>query len=253
MKKVLFSVLLIILGVFVLSGCENENSGNLPLDNETLSNPELSIETTMSSMSVGELHNAYLDQMYDYLRQQVDLGPSTINEHSRNFFLTLEYSDLINENYLYAVNNEIVEYAFPIKFNLEIETLHDQLEASDFTNINEFQEFVSAYVPQHITEYNELIAWGFYTDVFLHSGTYWATNLEMWESLTPLANNDKCKEGNWWKRTWCNIKRYGSIDAGAAATTTITLYFGPNPVTLMGVVGASLGASTGAIIKDLIF
>src|SRR5690554_4110646 len=151
-----------------LFSCENENLGSLPLENETLSSPKSSIETTMSSMSVGELHNIYLDQMYDYLRQQVDLGPSTINEYSRNFFLTLEYSDLIYENYLYAVNNEVVEYYFPTKFNLEIENLHNLLEASDFTNINEFQVFVLAYVPQHITDQNERIAWGFYTDIFLH-------------------------------------------------------------------------------------
>ena len=258
MKKKLF--LLFPIFLITLFSCNSDHVGDLYTKNETLKHSPLPVKSAEHAMSVGELHNFYLDQMYQFFAQQETLNASTINQYAKEFFLTLDSSNLIIENYQYAIDAEVVNYELPLNFKLEIEALDNRLETADFTNLEEFKDFVGSYQPTQITDKDELVIWNYYTDVLSHSVTYWATNLEKWNNLFGItafsvmsADKPKCKEGNWWKRTWCNVKRYGAVDAGAAVTTAITLYFGPNPVTFMAVAGAGLGASAGAIIKDLIF
>lgn len=83
------------------------------------------------------------------------------------------------------------------------------------------------------------------------------TNIDKWDNLidTPvtLADKQPCKEGDWWKRTWCNVKRYGAKDTGAGATKIVVLLLESSAIVFGPVAGAALGASVGAILVDLIF
>ncbi|TPD73399.1 hypothetical protein [Flavobacterium microcysteis] len=255
MKKVLF---LFLVSSLTLLSCDSSDS---TIEEKVISNQNEDSELerkALSTMTAGELHNAYLDEMYAYLRGKGNISASNIHGYSREFFSTLEHSDLAMQNYMYTVNNRNVRYNFSSRLNFEIENLNRRLDNADFRNLNEFKNFVLSYRPQYIRDRNDFIVWGYYTDVFTNSIIYWATNLEQWARLANRNNltdsaDKKCKEGGWWKRTWCNVKRYGSVDAGGAAAEAVILLLGPNPVTIGAVAGAGLGASAGEVLKDLIF
>ncbi|KQS46098.1 MAG: hypothetical protein DCE86_06405 [Flavobacteriaceae bacterium] len=256
MKKVLF---LFLVSSLTFLSCDSSDSS---IEEKAISNEKEDSKLerrVLPTMTAGQLHNAYLDEMYVYLRERGNINASNIHVYSREFFSTLENSNMALENYMYTVNNPNVRYNFSNRFNSEIENLNRRLDNSNFRNLDEFKNFVSSYRPLYIRERNDLIAWGYYTDVFSHSIIYWATNLEQWNGLINRRNTmavlgeSKCKEGGWWKRTWCNVKRYGSVDAEGSASAAIILILSPNPVTIGGVAGAGLGASAGAVIKDLIF
>src|SRR5690625_8009224 len=95
------------------------------------------------------MHNIYLDQMYDFLKEQNGLSPLNIHQYSEDFFNTLEYSNSFNENYQYVINNENVDYELTENLNLEIQALQIILDNSDFEDFNEFQIFISEYEVNH--------------------------------------------------------------------------------------------------------
>lgn len=268
MEKKLIYTLSLILSISIsmlLSSCSSDSiSDNIALEelDSTHSNIENDFESTAyNSVSAGEMHNIYLDQMYDFLKEQNGLSPLNIHQYSEDFFNTLEYSNSFNENYQYVINNENVDYELTENLNLEIQALQIILDNSDFEDFNEFQIFISEYEVNHINDENELIVFDNYIDVLYHSVIYWTANLDNWEGLLVDSSEnivygakDKCKKGNWWKRTWCNVKYYASIDAGGTAShIVINLIKVGGSVVFGNFVGAGVGASAGAVIKDLIF
>ncbi|WP_447636339.1 hypothetical protein [Flavobacterium microcysteis] len=248
MKKVLF---LFLVSSFTFLSCDSSDSS---IEEKAISNEneDSKLERrTLATMTAGELHNAYLDEMYAYLRGKENLNASNVHTYSREFFSTFEYPDLALKRYEYTINTPNVRYAFSRQLDLEIENFNRRLEISDFRNLNEFKIFVSSYRPLYIRERNDLIAWQNYTDVFSHSIIYWATNLERWGILINRnwigLSERRCNEGGFWKRTWCKIKQYGKVDAGAFLDEKQK-----NPsASFEAAVLAGVAASGGEIIKDM--
>lgn len=248
MKKVLF---LFLVSSFTFLSCDSSDS-NLEenaISNEN-ENSEL-VKRTLSTMTAGELHNAYLDDMYAYLRGRGNLNTSNIHEYSREFFSTFEYSDLALKRYWYTINTPNVRYNFSSRLNLEIENLNRRLDNSDFRDLNEFKNFVSSYRPLYLRERNDLIAWQNYTDVFSHSVIYWATNLERWNILinrNAIALSERgCSEGGLFRRVWCKVKKYAKVDAGAFLDEKEK----NSSVSFEAAVLAAAGASAAEIMKDM--
>lgn len=191
------------------------------------------------------------------MEQQSDLDVKNIDSHTRQYFNSIDNGSDAIEYYNYVLNGQPVDYVLSDEFKNEIENLDISLQNADFENLNEFEDYVMNYTPIYITNSIELKGWSYYTDILTHSVSYWATNIDKWDNLidTPvtLADKQPCKEGDWWKRTWCNVKRYGAKDAGAGATKIVVLLLESSAIVFGPVAGAALGASVGAILVDLIF
>lgn len=249
MKKVLF---LFLVSSLTFLSCDSSDSS---IEEKAISNEKEDSKLerrVLSTMTAGQLHNAYLDEMYAYLRGRGNINTSNIHVYSREFFSTFEYYDLALKRYRYTINTPNVRYDFSRQLNLEIENLNRRLDNSDFRNLDEFKNFVPSYRPLYIRERNDLIAWQNYTDVFSYSVIYWSTNLERW---TILINRNaiglserRCSEGKFFRRAWCKIKEYAKTDAAAYQEEKQK-----NPsASFEATVLAGAAASAAAFIKDLI-
>lgn len=249
---------LLILMFFTVLSCENDNFGTVE---NALSVNSLMNKVSASSHSVtsaGELHNMHLDEIFDYLTAQHDLNSSNIDQYSHNYFNSIEYGNLATNSYNNVRANGEYDFEFSEDFINEMENLNLILETSDFANMEDFKNYILTYNPTFLEDENDLIAWEYYVDVFSHSFEYWAGNSHEWMGLVSgkfnllSSEGGKCKDGGWWKRTWCNVRSFVVSDAAAAASNVIvTLIAGTNPVTFSAVAGAALGASAAAIIKDI--
>src|SRR5690606_3932933 len=232
-----------------------EKTDDKMLEKEVFSS-EVSVKST-SEMSVGELHNLYLVDLYEYLSEQDDLDAENISDYTRGFLQNLQYGDLAIEYYDYVLNEEAVDYNLSPEFKNEINNLNTILDGEDFIDFDAFETLVVNYQPIFISEQYEIDAWGYYSDILVHSTAYWNENLDKWDNLidVPVTLNDKkpCKEGSWGKRLWCNTKKYVGADVAAGASQAVVLLLGPKPVTIGAVGGSALGGSVAAIFKDLIF
>ena len=62
----------------------SESTDNKMIETEVFSNEV--IAKSSSVMSVGELHNLYLDNLYEYLSNQNDLDADNIDDYTRDFY-----------------------------------------------------------------------------------------------------------------------------------------------------------------------
>jgi len=176
-----------------------------------------------SNSSVGQEHNRILDEIFDHLKQVNGLNRENAHEHVYDFFdkrfdrdlasLAKEYYDKYRDP-----KYDIYEDVSP-PILTEIRKLDDVLDNSDFANMQEFKKAVLEYVPTSAFTSEQEVMWNNYTDVLVHSTEYWGANLDSWNNLlgsnTSYDDDDKCP-GGWWKRLWCNVKKFAVADANAA-------------------------------------
>lgn len=257
MKKLFLSLLLCL---SMIQSCDNENAEtkireDVVSTNSKMVNSEASNKTN-GSLSVGEMHNIYLQNMYVYLSNQNNLSPSNIDQHAYNFFETIENGNVASEYYQHLENNGQAYFQFSTTFQQEIQQFQLVLQNSDFVDMAEFKNFVSEYSPTYITNKNELIAWGYYTDVFTHSFDYWTNNIDGWKEL--FANNSSSASKfpicqiylSWWKRAWCNVISFVAIDAAGAGFYALGALISGMPIIFGPIVGASIGASINAATSN---
>lgn len=131
-------------------------------------------------MSVGELHNLYWDNLYEYLSEQDDLDADNISYYTKHFMGNLENGNLAIEYYNYVLNDQPVDYNLSPEFKNEIHNLNTILDGEDFIDFDAFESLVVDYQPIFITEQYEIDAWGYYSDILVHSTAYWNENLDKW-------------------------------------------------------------------------
>ena len=148
------------------------------IEAENFSN-EVSLKST-SGMSVGELHNLYWDNLYEYLSEQDDLDADNISYYTKHFMGNLENGNLAIEYYNYVLNDQPVDYNLSPEFKNEIHNLNTILDGEDFIDFDAFESLVVDYQPIFITEQYEIDAWGYYSDILVHSTAYWNENLDKW-------------------------------------------------------------------------
>lgn len=168
-------ILMLSCSIFFIS-CEKTDEKRIEAEN--FSN-EVSLKST-SGMSVGELHNLYLDNLYEYLSEQDDLDADNISYYTKHFMGNLENGNLAIEYYDYVLNDQPVDYNLSLEFKNEIHNLNTILDGEDFIDFDAFESLVVDYQPIFITEQYEIDAWGYYSDILVHSTAYWNENLDKW-------------------------------------------------------------------------
>ncbi|MBP0613921.1 hypothetical protein J8J42_12820 [Chryseobacterium sp. cx-311] len=261
MKKK-FSVLLACL-VMIFS-CNDEDFNQIPtVESSGIAIPTIYSKTHIST-SVGESHNLHLGDMYEYLSTQNNLDSSNIHQYAHTFFGSMDNGELASEDYDFVKNNGSYSSLLSSDFNAEISRLNQMLEASDFSDINEFKNYMYNYTPIHITDKNELIAWEYYADTFFHSFEYWSNNIDNWNTLivsnnsagNPVAASNSYPicgvYSSWWKRTWCNVGVFAGVDAASAGVKALVALISGSPIVFGTIVASAVGASASSVIASIV-
>src|SRR5690606_26862307 len=131
-----------------------EKTAEKRIEAENFSN-EVSLKST-TGMSVGELHNLYWDNLYEYLSEQDDLDADNISYYTKHFMGNLENGNLAIEYYNYVLNDQPVDYNLSPEFKNEIHKLNTILDGEDFIDFDAFESLVVDYQPIFITEQYEI-------------------------------------------------------------------------------------------------
>jgi len=203
-------------------------------------------ETGARTSSVGKEHNRILDEIFNHLNQVKGLNRENAREHVYDFFDTRFDQDLASVAKEYYEkysdpNYNIYEGVSP-NFMINIQNLENMLDSSDFTGMQEFKNAVLGHTPTTLLSVQEQMMWNNYTDILVHSFEYWEENLDQWNNLLgPNPGNVVHCSGGWFKRFWCNAKKFAKADASAALGAALS---GVTSGTAIGIISgaASLAA-----------
>jgi|GEM_PF-1321180 len=219
----IFTIAMIGLIGLVFVGCSDQSADQTQKQQEFITT-DLGETGARTTSSVGKEHNRILDEIFNHLNQVKGLNRENAREHIHGFFdthyeqnlatLAIECYDKYSDP-----NYNIYEGVSP-NIMTEILNLENMLDNSDFAYIQEFKNAVLTYTPTTLLSVQEQVIWKNYTDVLVHSFEYWDANLDQWNNLLGqnqnITNNECSGVEGWFKRAWCNVKRFVSTDASAA-------------------------------------
>jgi|SRR5690554_1880916 len=194
MKKLNFVALaILVLGIFVFTGCSDEGSMVNPVDSQKLNNI-----TGKASLSLGELHNEGLSYIYDDVITNLT-NESLVEINHMTSISSWEYSNLVygseiakyhevmfnihSDNYHGIDNTSYFSPELMAEINILIEYVESAITETNINAGNEIfnysKELLNNNPPSNLQGY-EIEAWKSAVDVMGYSAIYWFSNIEAW-------------------------------------------------------------------------
>lgn len=211
MKKVIFGVF----GVVALSlgiwSCTKENHRKEEIKNSAVvENIDNNKALSVKSLSVGSLHNQYLDEFYQELSQIRGLDKNNIQYYLGQIFDRKR----VDGQKLDPAEIEKIRYNV---LDEELKNLSEGIVKNKIKTDQQLRDYVSNYTPLNNFSSRERIIFNNSKDVLYYSAIYWKYNIKKWYDLTsePLPSNYVIY--SWpWDEIWDSVKRIVQKDVEGA-------------------------------------